>query len=214
MDVPRELRWIGPLFLVTYLILWARRGVSAIVAILIYPLNPYMGPFIVVGALILYHVFQSRKQYFFPAIVLFLSLFFSGVMYEYIPVPWMDPGPHPPAVLMLPSVLLAPVGIPILILQASLSLSTQTILSLLVLSILPYLTCYIVWSVPNEEESGVHAMLYIVVILICWTFLVIPLTWELGPHGILTPIPLGPLVALNILPWVPLRIVQQPESQE
>ena len=217
MHVPRELRWIGPLFLITYLILWARRGFSALIAVMVGPfLNPFSVPFIVVAGFILTLIERFHKQYLFPGIVLFLSLFFSGVMLEFIPQPWTGPFPPPPmAIIAFPIVLLTPGQIlPLLLSVVYFPVALPTFISLFLLSLLPFVACYVSWLVVCEKMDTVRAMLYFVFILMCWTFLVLPLSLESGLNGILTPIPLGPLAALNLLPWVPARKTQQPESNE
>lgn len=217
MQVPRELRWIGPLFLIVYLVLWVSHGFPTIIAIVLHPIvNGFTLPFVVVGGLVLYFVIWPRKRYLFSGIVFFLSLFFSGVMFEPIPVPWT--GPYPPLPTALNAYLIAllsPALIPLLIiLSPQFFGGLPAFLSLLLLSILPYPTYYVIWSATEKKMDTVHAMLYLVIILLCWTLLVIPLSIDSRVNAILTPVPLGPLVALNILPWIPDRLTEQPESSK
>lgn len=50
----------------------------------------------------------------------------------------------------------------------------------------------------------VKAMVVLVILLMIWTFYIFPLDTGMGSSYILTPLPLGPLVALTILPWIPI----------
>jgi hypothetical protein len=55
--------------------------------------------------------------------------------------------------------------------------------------------------VVEEKLDCAIAILGFTIIILVWTLIVIPLSIGLGSTFV-TPMPLGPLVALNILPWI------------
>ena len=204
MEVPRELRWIGPLFFIVYSILWARRGVMVLLAVFVSPFTIFFAiPNLIAISLVLIAIHKVGMQHWVSGLTLILSLAFSGIMLEYIPIPWSGPYPPPPVISVFPVTLLTPFLIlPTLLSGISFGVSLPAILSLLLLVILPYPTFFVVWCFEEEKIEPIKAIIWLVIILLCWTLLVFPFALEVGAYVVLTPLPLGPLFALNILPWI------------
>lgn len=204
MEVPRELRWIGPLFFIVYSILWARRGVMVLLALFVSPFIVFFAiPNLIVIVLVSIAIYKFGNKHWVSGFVLILSLAFSGIMIEYIPIPWSGPYPPPPVISVFPVTLLTPFLIlPTMLAGLSLGINLAAILSLFLLIILPYPTFLVVWLFEDEKIDPVKAMLWLVIILLSWTLLVFPFGQAVGAYVVLTPLPLGPLFALNILPYV------------
>jgi hypothetical protein len=160
-------------------------------------------PNLIVIVLVTIAIYKFGNKHWVSGLVLILSLAFSGIMIEHIPIPWTGPYPPPPVIIMFPVTLLTPfLIIPTMLAGLSLGVSLTTILSLFLLVILPYPTFFVVWRFEEEKINPVKAMLWLVIFLLCWTLLVFPFGQEVGAYVVLTPLPLGPLVALNILPYI------------
>ena len=88
------------------------------------------------------------------------------------------------------------------------------ILWILLLLVLGVLTPIVTGLVTDGKIDAVLAMLLYVIIILGWTFSVIPLGMYVSSNIIITPIPLGPLVALIALPWFPLTKTENQETFE
>ncbi|MFW9963253.1 MAG: hypothetical protein ACFFCX_06805 [Candidatus Sifarchaeia archaeon] len=80
------------------------------------------------------------------------------------------------------------------------------LLAAIILVNLSVLTGYTVALVIKRQLDLVQASLFLVIIFLCWTFHSL-LVGMSALNNYITPIPLGPLVALNILPLIPEKIV-------
>jgi hypothetical protein len=209
MDMPRELKWIGPLFAILYISLWLRRGPTILIGFIL-PITPVIAFWplqVIVGLVIAFVVFAPR--YRVTTLIVFLSFFWSGILIEYIPIPYYGPFPPPPTAIAIPNVLISPViAIPALFsifLQPISYVSLISIVGLTLLVLLGILTVLVTEQVSNGKIDVVRSMLFYVTIIVCWTFLYLLIMPQFGAYTFFTPMPLGPLLALNLLPWIKLR---------
>ena len=214
VDIPSELRPIGPLFVGLFIILWIRRGPIPFLILFVFPLMlftlvpPFLLGFIVV-AFFLYIV----KDYRLSLIIFIVSFLGSGVLLEYMPIYY--PGPYPPPPPMIPTIMLTPfTSVFMLIMMLARGVFDPSVLTLLVLIMLPFLTAITFQRGVERKMNPVKAMIVIVTIILIWTFLIFPIADGMGSENIVTPLPLGPLVALTILPWIPVRKDETPLSQD
>ena len=132
--------------------------------------------------------------------IFFLSLFFSGMLIQPLPVGY--------TLMITPS-------LGFFLLYSSFGWAPLPILiSMLSLIVLAILTLIVTGLVINGKVGTTLAILYYVIIITCWTFTVIPESMYTGSYDLLTPVPLGPLVALNILPLIPERIADDQTPPE
>lgn len=204
MYMPHELRSIGPLFVGLFIILWIRRGPLPFFMMFVFPvmLMVYVPLFLVAsGIFVLFLYFIPR--YRLTTIIFILSFLGSGVLLE--PVPIYYPGPYPPPPAMIPTIMFTP----LMSIFTSISsffwgYSPLGVFTLLLFSVLPFLTAFTFHRVVERKMDPVVAMVVLVILLMIWTFYIFPLDTGMGSSYILTPLPLGPLVALTILPWIPI----------
>ena len=209
MDIPKELRWIGPLFLILYIILWARRGAGVLVSLLI-PFSFFIALFplqIIGGLIIAFVVFVPR--YRSTTLIILLSFLWSGMVIEQLPLPYYGPIPQPPEASLYPFQLYSPILSLISLIINLLSRYPTASLTLipgnLLLVLLAFLTVLTIELVLRDRINGVVAMLSTVLILMSWTFLFAIFLPYFGPYVHLSPVPLGPLILLNLLPWIKKR---------
>ncbi len=213
VDISRELRYIGPLFVGLFIILWIRRGPLPFFMMFVFPvmLIVYVPPFLAAsGIFILFLYFIPR--YRLTTIIFILSFLGSGVLLE--PVPIYYPGPYPPPPVYIPPIMFTP----LMSMFASFStffwgFSLLSVFTLLLFSVLPFLTAFTFHRVVERKMDPVKAMVVLVILLMIWTFYIFPLDTGMGSSYILTPLPLGPLVALTILPWIPEGNTDTQQSQ-
>lgn len=211
LEVPRELRWIGPLFAVLYFILWSTHSTALLVVITREIWVLLLISLLLIPIVLLLVFLGSVNRYRFAALILFLSLFFSGFLVEFIPIPstpYYGPYPQPPGARPLqPPQLVSPFwALFSLMINSSNTYgptSPSSFLGLLLLVLLAVLTAIVTGLVSTGKIDVVQAMLFLVSLMVCWTFTFLPLGSFMGSNSTLTPFPLGPLVALNILPWIP-----------
>lgn len=223
MDVPSQLRWIGPLFGGIYIIFWLTQGYAPFWAMTVFSIG-YMiiVPQFLIQAIIVVVLFAFARRYRFASGIFFLSYFCSGISIQPIPIPmqplslyYVATIPTPPPIIRSPLWIfmitpsMAATHL-ILFLQELLIPAAAWLLFLLLLAIL---TTIITGLATEGKIDAVTAMLFFVIIIVCWTFSVIPLGMFAGSHSILTPVPLGPLVALNALQYIPLTRSEDHEMQ-
>lgn len=75
------------------------------------------------------------------------------------------------------------------------------LLAAIILVISSVLTGYTVALVIKRQLDPVQASLFLVIIFLCWTFHSL-LVGMSALNNYITPIPLGPLVALNLIPFM------------
>jgi hypothetical protein len=200
IDIPQELQWIGPMFAVLYVFLWMTRGPISFYLLFVLPLLLMIvfPPLLIVGVIILYYIYKI-EQHRILIIVLILSFFGSGILLQPLPIPYYGPYPPPP-VFRVTSIMTPFVAVFLFLFQL---LRGQFIvsLSLALLFALSTLTVLTIHRVSQGRLTVIHAMLVLTLILLTWTLLVIPISTMIS-YYFYTPIPLGPLVAFNVLPWL------------
>jgi len=211
MEIPRELRWISPLFAILYFILWSTHATALLFVITREIWILLLISLALIPIVLLLAFLGWTGRYRFTLLILLLSLFFSGILVEFIPRP---PTPYygpyaPPSAAPPPE---SPQLIsPFWALLSQLITSPQTyeptpvlsIVGLVLLFLFAVLTAIVTGLVSTGKIEVVPSMLFLVTLMICWTFTYLFLCSFMGSNSILTPFPLGPLVALNILQWIP-----------
>ncbi|MFW9963325.1 MAG: hypothetical protein ACFFCX_07170 [Candidatus Sifarchaeia archaeon] len=193
MDVPSQLRWIGPLIGVLYIILWLRRGLAPFWGMTVFSLRMLiLNPLVLFLAIVLFACSLVAYRHWIASGIFFLSLFFSGILIQPLSVGY--------PLLITPSI-----GV-FLIFDPSSWALLPILISMLSLIVLAILTLIVTGLVVNGKVGTTLAMLFYVIIITCWTFTIIPESMYMESYELLTPIPLGPLVALNILPLIPEKI--------
>ena len=205
LKMPRELRWIGPLFLILFLVLWLRRGLFPFFFILIlFPIIAMVAVpqvILLVAAVVVFLYTSERHR--FSLLILILSFFCSGILMEPIPFP-LPSSPYPVMPGERFTIFMTPLLSPFILLFQILRTGNFFLLFLLTLLIvLAALSAFVIHRVSQGGLSAGAASLALVLILLAWTFMILPLSFEIN-HYYLTPVPFGPLIALNILPWVPV----------
>ena len=221
LDIPKELRWIGPLFGGLYLIIWATQGFAPLWAVTVFSAGIIIiVPAILIQAMLLLVVLGVAKRYRIASGIFFLSYFCSGILIQqtlvYMPVPPPLPVSSPTPVMSpaLSILMITPSMLVLNIFQFFQTIYQPIILWLLYLLALTVLTPIVTGLVTDGKIDAVLAMLLYVIIIIGWTFSVIPLGMYSSGNVILTPIPLGPLVALNALLWIPSTKTEKQETFE
>jgi len=211
MEIPRELRWISPLFAVLYFILWSTHTTALLFVITREIWILLLISLALIPVVLLLAFLGLTDRYRFTVLILLLSLFFSGILVEFIPHPptpyyghYAPPSAAPPP--QLPQ-LISPFWSLLSLLITSPHIYEPTpvlsIVGLILLFLFAVLTAIVTDLVSTGKIEVVQAMLFLVILIICWTFTYLPLGSFMGSNSILTPFPLGSLVALNILQWIP-----------
>ncbi len=201
--MPRELRTIGPLFVSLFIILWVIRGPLPFFFMFVFPvmLMVYVPPFLAICG-VFFLLLYFLPGYRLTTIIFTLSLLGSGILMD--PVPIYYPGPYPPPPMMIPPIMLTPLMSMFMSISTLLwRFSLLDALALLLFSSLPFLATITFHRVVARKIDPVKAMIVLVIVLMIWTFFILPLDAGMGSSYILTPLPLGPLVAITILPWIP-----------
>ena len=215
MDVPNELRWIGPIFGGIYLILWLIRGLTPFLAMTVFSIGIMMiVPQILVQVIVIVVFLIVAKRYRIASLIFFLSYFCSGISIQQPPIYYPGPEPPPPGVPLSPlSILMITPAMAAINIILFFQLSyLPTVAWLLFILILALLTPIISGLVVNNRIDAGRAILFYLIITVGWTFSVIPLYIYSGTMIILTPIPLGPLVALNTLSLIPSADIEPSEE--
>jgi len=208
MEIPKEVSWIGPLFAVVYILLWLTRGPAPFFMLFFVPLvlMVFIPPFLVVVAITIFYLYKVEKHRFI-LIIFILSFFSSGILMQPIHIPHY--GPYPPLPDFRFPMIMTPFSVIFILLFQPLStVQFPVVVALVLLMVLPTLTVITIYRVSQGKLSAGSTILVLVLILLVWTLLVIPVS-TLMSYYFFTPIPLGPLVALNILPK--LQIYENPE---
>jgi hypothetical protein len=219
LDIPKELRWIGPLFGGLYLILWVTQGFVPFWAVTVFSAGIIIiVPAILIQALLLLVALGVVRRYRIASGIFFLSYFCSGILIQqtfvYMPVPPPLPVSSPTPVLSPPLsiLMITPSMLVINIILFFQTTYLPTILWLLFLLVLTILTPIVTGLVTDGKIDPTVAMLLYVIIIVGWTLSIIPLSIYSSANVILTPIPLGPLVALNAIPWFPSSKTNEQET--
>jgi hypothetical protein len=181
-----------------------------------------INPVVLIQALFLLVLLGVVKRYRIASAILFLSFFCSGVLMQQtileipvrplVPPPPTAPPPNPIMIsplfilMITPSMALVNIVLFFQIMYLPIILWTSFLL------VLAVLTSIVTGLVTDGKIDAVLAMLLYVIIIIGWTFSIIPLGMYVSTNMILTPIPLGPLVALNALPWFFSSKIEEQET--
>lgn len=215
MEIPRELQCIGPLFGGLYLILWLTRGLPPFLAMTVFSIGIMMiVPQILIQVIVVFVILVVVKRHRITTLIFFLSYFCSGISIQQLHIYYLGLEPPPPGVPISPlSILMITPAMAAINIIIFFQLSyLPTIVWLFFLLTLALLTPLITALIVNNRIDAGHAILFYLVIIVSWTFSVIPLYIYSGTGIILTPIPLGPLVALNTLSLIPSADVEPSEE--
>lgn len=209
MDVPSELRWVGPLFAILYSIFWGTRAFAPLLAIFGLALFVFAVSVILVPIIIIIAFFASKTRFRYAILILCISFFFSGISIEPIPIPYPEPYPYPyPPYSPAPRFMynLSPIFIVLLFISSSGYLHIPEIVlgGFLLLIVMAILSAIIMALATECRIDAVRAMISFVSLIVCWTFIPVFLYPYLDPYIFMTPVPLGPLIALNLLPRTPV----------
>ncbi|MHA3963697.1 MAG: hypothetical protein AM325_009170 [Candidatus Thorarchaeota archaeon SMTZ1-45] len=196
--MPHELLWIGPLFAVLYIILWLRRGFGPFWALSVYVFGiTVFFPPVLILAIVFLFVFAKIRKYRVAIIVFFLSFFYSGILLEPFPIHY--PGLYPPPVSIMLNLMFTPMMAMFFIFLLFVQL--PMLLAATLLLILSVLTGYTMVLVTKRQLDSVQATLLLIIVLLCWTFNSL-LVGMSSLNNYITPIPFGPLIALNLIPFM------------
>lgn len=209
MELPDELRWIGPLFVILYCILWIGKGPILLYLLFILPiLLLFLLPLYFIGTGIVVIVLYKLKLHRFTIAIILLCVFSSGFFFTPIHIPYIDAYLPIPASSYVSAMIFTPfILIPMIPWLSLGHYHPFFTISIILLYTLTAITCYIFHLVSERRMNYVKAMLAFVIILVVWTYTSFPLSIAFA-NMLITPIPLGPLVALNILPWT--RVSEMP----
>ncbi|MFW9840817.1 MAG: hypothetical protein ACFFES_07990 [Candidatus Thorarchaeota archaeon] len=204
MDLPRGMKWVGPLFLILYIALWLSRGLVPFAIMLVYAFAiPLFLPLIIFVFILLFMVLQDRHAE--TTLVAYLCFFVSGILIEPVPtpiggIPLPNPPLPPPDIMSAPIMFLTSlVGLLVLLIHSS--YVTPVIVVAIIVEILSIITVLVTSSFANGQLGCVQTMILLVMILLFFTFSYIPLIPWFG-HVHYMPVPLGPLSALILLPRI------------
>lgn len=199
MDVPRELRWIGPLFVILYFFLWMNQSFFPLFVIFT-NFRILLSPFILPQLALFIIGYQIRPIRKGTAIIFFLCYFCSGMVLE--PLPYTGPWPPPPSVSTLLIGMVTPALFAVFSITMIFWMPWLTVLSVIPLLVLTFLTSYATHLLANGRIDVVKAILVYAVVIACWTLFTIPFSGMATWNAFVTPMPLGPLVAINTIEYI------------
>ncbi len=200
MDVPRELSWIGPLFVILYFFLWMNQSFYPLF-IIIMNFMMFLSPFILLQLVLFIIGYQIRPTHKWAAIIFFLCYFCSGMVLE--PLPYTGPWPPPPSASYLLIVMATPALFAMLSFSMIFWIPWLALLILTPFLVLTFLTSYTTVLLADGRIDAVKGILIYVVVIVCWTIFTIPFSGIINWHAFVTPMPLGPLVAINTIEYIP-----------
>ena len=210
MDKSRVVRWIGPLFLVLCIVLWVSRGLIPFAVMLLYAfIIPLFLPLLIFVFAIFLMVLRDKHAE--TTLVAYLCFFVSGILIEPVHppingIPLPNPPLPPPDIMSAPIVFFTPF-VALLVFISYSSYVSSVIVAALIVGVLSIITVLVTSSFANGKLGEVQAMILLVIVLIFFTFSYIPIISWLG-YVSYTPVPLGPISALVLLPRISKKQTQ------